>query len=81
MSSNGFTVESHFAGKDGSVRKIYERLLKNSRKFGSVIEDPKKTSIHFEQQNRVRGRRHAQERNHPHDQERSQAFQSAHSQI
>ena len=47
MSSNGFTVESHFAGKDVSVRKIYERLLKNSRKFGSVIEDPKKTSIHL----------------------------------
>ena len=47
MSSSGFTVESHFAGKEATTRKIYERLLKTSRKFGSVIEDPKKTSIHL----------------------------------
>ena len=47
MSSNGFTVESHFVGKEATTRKIYERLLKTSRKFGSVIEDPKKTSIHL----------------------------------
>jgi hypothetical protein len=46
MSSNGFTVESHFVGKE-ATRKIYERLLKTSRKFGSVVEDPKKTSIHL----------------------------------
>ena len=47
MNTNGFTVQAHFAGKDSAVRKIYERLLKNSRKFGSVVEDPKKTSIHL----------------------------------
>src|SRR2546423_2314206 len=47
MSSNGFTVKSHFAGKEGATRRIYESLLKTSRKFGSVIEDPKKTSIHL----------------------------------
>jgi len=47
MSSTGFTVESHFVGKEATTRKIYESLLKTSRKFGSVIEDPKKTSIHF----------------------------------
>jgi hypothetical protein len=46
MSSNGFTVESHFVGKE-VPRKIYERLLKTSRKFGPVVEDPKKTSIHL----------------------------------
>jgi len=46
MSSNGFTVESHFVGKE-ATRKIYERLLKTSRKFGLVVEDPKKTSIHL----------------------------------
>jgi len=47
MSSNGFTVASHFAGKEATTRKIYDSLLKTSRKFGSVIEDPKKTSIHL----------------------------------
>jgi Domain of unknown function (DUF5655) len=46
MSSSGFTVESHFVGKE-ATRKIYERLLKTSRKFGSIVEDPKKTSIHL----------------------------------
>ena len=38
MSSNGFTVESHFVGKE-ATRKIYERLLKASRKFGLVVEE------------------------------------------
>lgn len=47
MSSNGFTVESQFAGKEATTRKIYDSLLKTSRKFGSVVEDPKKTSIHL----------------------------------
>ena len=44
---NGFSVEGHFAGKDPVVRKIYEHLLKHSRRLGSVTEDPKKTSIHL----------------------------------
>src|SRR5256885_11571598 len=47
MNTNGFTIQAHFAGKDDAVSKIYERLLKNSRKFGSVVEEPKKTSIHL----------------------------------
>ena len=47
MNSNGFSVESHFAGKEATTRKIYESLLKTSRKFGSIVEDPKKTSIHL----------------------------------
>ena len=42
-----FSVASHFAGKEPAPRKIYERLLKASGKFGPVIEDPKKTSIHL----------------------------------
>jgi hypothetical protein len=40
-------VETHFAGKDHTVRKIYDHLLKHSRRFGKVSEDPKKTSIHL----------------------------------
>ena len=45
--TDGFTVESHFEGKDASVRQIYDRLLKSARKFGPVGEEPKKTSIHL----------------------------------
>ncbi len=29
------------------MRSIYDRILAESRKFGSVIEEPKKTSIHL----------------------------------
>jgi hypothetical protein len=43
---DAFTIESHFKGKD-SVRRIYDRLLKEARRFGAVIEEPKKTSIHL----------------------------------
>ena len=44
---NGFSVEGHLAGKDPVVRKIYGHLLKHSRRFGPLSEDPKKTSIHL----------------------------------
>lgn len=42
-----FSVSAHFAGKEPATRKIYDRLLKASGKFGPVVEDPKKTSIHL----------------------------------
>jgi len=45
--ANGFLVKSHFEGKEPVVRQIYDALLKHSRKFGTVIEEPKKTSIHL----------------------------------
>jgi hypothetical protein len=45
--NNGFTVQSHFEGKDASVRQIYDRILKATEKFGPVAEEPKKTSIHL----------------------------------
>ncbi|HXU29002.1 MAG TPA: DUF5655 domain-containing protein [Thermoanaerobaculia bacterium] len=41
------TVEQHFAGKDPSVREIYDRLLAEIGKLGEFAEDPKKTSIHL----------------------------------
>lgn len=44
---NGFTLDSHFQGRDITVRQIYDRLLKSARKFGPVSEEPKKTSIHL----------------------------------
>src|SRR5437588_12991369 len=45
--TNGFTVKSHFEGKDAAVRQIYDSLLKATGKFGPVAEEPKKTSIHL----------------------------------
>jgi hypothetical protein len=42
-----FTVKSHFENKDAVVRQIYDRLIKGAQKFGRVIEEPKKTSIHL----------------------------------
>jgi hypothetical protein len=41
------TVENHFSSKDPIVREIYERVLEVIRRIGSVIEEPKKTSIHL----------------------------------
>ncbi len=41
------TIFQHFEGKDPTVKSIYDHILKESRKFGSVIEEPKKTSIHL----------------------------------
>jgi hypothetical protein len=45
--SEQFTVESHFVGKPPAVQAIYTKLLAETRKFGPVIEEPKKTSIHL----------------------------------
>src|SRR6266850_1961632 len=44
---NGFSVNTHFEGKDPVVREIYNQLLKEARRLGPVAEDPKKTSIHL----------------------------------
>jgi len=45
--TENFLLESHFNGKEPSVRKMYDRLLSALRKFGKVIEEPRKTSIHL----------------------------------
>lgn len=42
-----FTFSQHFAGKEPIVKSIYDHILKESRKFGKVVEEPKKTSIHL----------------------------------
>ena len=42
-----FSISQHFENKDPIVKSIYERILEESRKFGTVIEEPKKTSIHL----------------------------------
>jgi len=43
----GYKISDHFAGKDPTVLAIYQRLLAETRQFGPVIEQPKKTSIHL----------------------------------
>jgi hypothetical protein len=43
----GFAVKAQFEGKDPVVRRIYDELLKKVRRFGSIAEEPKKTSIHL----------------------------------
>ncbi len=42
-----FTVDQHFKGKDPIVKAIYDRILAEALKFGPVVEEPKKTSIHL----------------------------------
>ncbi|MBZ5553293.1 MAG: DUF5655 domain-containing protein [Acidobacteriia bacterium] len=42
-----FTVSSHFEGKDPVVRQIYDLLVSRVKRLGPVVEEPKKTSIHF----------------------------------
>ena len=43
----GYSVADHFTEKDPIVRTIYDRLLDETRHFGPVVEEPKKTSIHL----------------------------------
>lgn len=47
MNKPSFTIASHFAGKAPVVREIYDKLLRELRKFGPIVEEPKKTSIHI----------------------------------
>ena len=49
------TVDSHFDGKDPSVRATYLRLLEAARALGPVVEEPKKTSIHLMRQTAFAG--------------------------
>lgn len=42
-----YSVSDHFAGKDPIVLEVYQHLLSEMRKFGPVVEQPKKTSIHL----------------------------------
>jgi len=41
------SIDSHFIGKDPSVRKIYDAILKVAKTCGPVSEEAKKTSIHL----------------------------------
>ena len=41
------SVDEHFSNKDANVRATYDALLRVARRFGDVVEEPKKTSIHL----------------------------------
>lgn len=41
------SVDQHFDKKDATVRATYDALLRVARRFGDVVEEPKKTSIHL----------------------------------
>jgi len=41
------TIEQHFERTDPTVRVVYDTILETARRFGPVVEDPKKTSIHL----------------------------------
>lgn len=43
-----YTIASHFEGKEPVAAEIYARLLESLRRFGQVVESPKKTSIHLD---------------------------------
>lgn len=40
-------VAAHFARREPMVRDIYDRLVGAAERFGPVVQDPKKTSIHL----------------------------------
>jgi hypothetical protein len=41
-------VDAHFKDRNPALRPIYERLFLIVRRFGPVVEDPKKGSIHLD---------------------------------
>lgn len=43
----GQSVDEHFERKAATVRATYDALLRVARRFGPVVEEPKKTSIHL----------------------------------
>jgi hypothetical protein len=47
MTTDAYSVASHFAGKSPSVRQTYERLLQVLKSCGPVGKEAKKTSIHL----------------------------------
>lgn len=42
-----YSENDHLKDKEVIVTKIYERLIKELQKFGSLKIEPKKTSIHL----------------------------------
>lgn len=49
------SVAEHFAGRSQRVRTIYDTIVAIAGEFGSVDEDPKKTSIHLNRRSAFAG--------------------------
>jgi hypothetical protein len=49
------TVDQHFDRRAPVVRTIYDAIVSASRRFGDVVEDPKKTSIHLNRRSAFAG--------------------------
>jgi hypothetical protein len=41
------SVDQHFERRSPTVRKVYDAIVAAASELGTVIEDPKKTSIHL----------------------------------
>ena len=50
-----YSVNDHFVNKDPAVRALYDQLVSLLRTFGSIEEDPKKTSIHLNRKSALAG--------------------------
>ena len=50
-----YSVSDHFVNKDPLVRELYDQLISLLRTFGTVEEDPKKTSIHLNRKSALAG--------------------------
>ena len=44
---SSYSVAGHFESKESAVRITYDALLSVAKRFGDVVEEPKKTSIHL----------------------------------
>ena len=47
MNENGHTIKEHFENRAPEVKATYAAILKAAKKFGTVKEEAKKTSIHL----------------------------------
>jgi hypothetical protein len=53
--TNIYTIDDHFADKDSTVHVLYEKVLEVLNKFGPILEEPKKTSIHLVRKSALAG--------------------------
>lgn len=50
-----YSVNDHFVNKEPIVRTLYDQLVSLLRTFGTIEEDPKKTSIHLNRKSALAG--------------------------
>ena len=50
-----YSVNDHFVNKDPAVRALYDQLVVLLKTFGSIEEDPKKTTIYMNRNSALAG--------------------------